>query len=454
MKILVTGATGLIGRALINRLILDGNLVTILTRNHINARKIFPSDVNIIRWNPYVHGLDCNLPNDIEAVVHLAGEPIPGLWHKGKIERIVESRVSVTRNLVSALNELDSPPRKILCASAVGFYGDRPNEILDEKSGSGEGFIPNLTREWEESLSGLVADDITPVVMRFGLVLSRYGGLLKRLLLPWKLGLGCKISNGLQWWPWVHIEDAVGMIIHHIQNNDLGNVVNCVAPGVVMQREFASQLAKTVKRPCLIRFPRWILRLLLGGMSWELLASRKVITNRGDYVFKFPSLNLALKDLISDFKGISKGGSHYETRMRIEAPVEKVFKFFSDPMNLERITPPWLKFQILTQSPLNLEVGTKIDYKLKLRCFPIRWQSEIIEWDPPRRFVDLQTRGPYRSWIHTHRFVAAGSGTIIIDIVDYKVLGGSLIDRLLVRRDLERIFSFRHTMIEALINDG
>ena len=124
MKILVTGATGLIGRALINRLTLDGNLVTILTRNHINARKIFPSGVDIIQWDPYARGLDCNLPNDIEAVVHLAGEPIHGLWHKGKIKRIVESRVSVTRNLVSALNELDSPPGKILCASAVGFYGD------------------------------------------------------------------------------------------------------------------------------------------------------------------------------------------------------------------------------------------------------------------------------------------------------------------------------------------
>lgn len=142
---------------------------------------------------------------------------------------------------------------------------------------------------------------------------------------------------------------------------------------------------------------------------------------------------------------------HLMTEQKIEKSQDELFSFFSDAHNLAQITPPWLKFRVLTPPPIEMNVGTRIDYRLKLRGIPIRWQSEITVWNPPHHFVDEQRRGPYRRWIHTHTFVAVPDGTLVRDEVEYAVLGGSLVQKLFVAPDLEKIFAYRATKLKELI---
>lgn len=142
----------------------------------------------------------------------------------------------------------------------------------------------------------------------------------------------------------------------------------------------------------------------------------------------------------------------FEASQKIEQPIDEVFAFFSKPENLELITPPWVGFRILTPPPIDLREGALIDYRIRLKGIPIRWRTEITAWDPPHRFVDTQLRGPYRRWVHTHTFREVGDGTLVEDHVDYAVPGGALVDRLLVRRDIERIFAYRASVLADLFS--
>ncbi len=145
----------------------------------------------------------------------------------------------------------------------------------------------------------------------------------------------------------------------------------------------------------------------------------------------------------------------FESALRIERPLDEVFGFFSNPENLERITPPWLRFEIVTPTPIDVEVGTRIEYRLRLRGFPLSWTSEITVWEPPRRFVDEQIKGPYRLWRHEHTFEPDGNGaTVIGDRVEYAVLGGALINWLLVRRDVRKIFAYRTEKLHEIFDGG
>jgi ligand-binding SRPBCC domain-containing protein len=149
------------------------------------------------------------------------------------------------------------------------------------------------------------------------------------------------------------------------------------------------------------------------------------------------------------------GGTYrLSTELRLAADLDEVFRFFSDAHNLEAITPPWLRFRILTRAPIEMAVGTRVDYRLRIRGVPVRWQSEIAAWDPPYRFVDVQTRGPYRRWVHEHNFRAEADGTRIWDRVDYALFGGRFTNDLLVARDLQRIFAYRHATLEAIFGNG
>ena len=152
-----------------------------------------------------------------------------------------------------------------------------------------------------------------------------------------------------------------------------------------------------------------------------------------------------------DIRAPQKGDSVFSTDKWLSVPLETTFEFFSDARNLEEITPPFLKFRIVTPAPIEMEPGALIDYQLKLRGIPLRWRTEIVDWDPPRGFTDVQLRGPYRKWVHRHDFKEENGGTLVSDTVHYRVPGGSLADRMFVRKDLIRIFAYRHTKIEVLL---
>jgi len=239
-----------------------------------------------------------------DAVIHLAGETVMGRWTDKKKKAIRDSRVQGTRNLAAALTLASAKPRVLICASAVGFYGNRGDELLREDSPSGAGFLPEVCREWEDA-SRIAADaGIRTVNIRNGLVLSPEDGALARMKTLFKLGLGGRLGTGKQWWSWIHIDDTIGGIHHAIRTESLSGPLNLVGPGPVRNEDFTRILASVLHRPAIFPVPAVALQLAFGKMAADelLLASQRVEPGKlleTDYKFRFDGLRGALENLLA-----------------------------------------------------------------------------------------------------------------------------------------------------------
>jgi uncharacterized protein (TIGR01777 family) len=246
--------------------------------------------------------LSPDLVSGFEAVIHLAGETIAGRWTPARKKSILESRVQGTKHLAEALAHTPSRPRVFICASAIGYYGNRGDEVLTEASSSGEGFLPEVTRNWESSSRTAAEAGIRTVNLRLGLVLSPKGGALAKMLTPFRLGFGGKIGSGQQWWSWIHVDDIVGIVHHALQAALLSGPINLVTPNPVRNAEFTSILASLLRRPAFFHVPAFLPRLALGEMAEEtLLSSTRVQPEKllaGGYTFRFAELRAALEDLV------------------------------------------------------------------------------------------------------------------------------------------------------------
>ncbi len=299
-RVLISGASGLIGSALAAQLEAQGVQVVRLTR----ADSRSPAEIG---WDPMAKqegaGLPASLVSGFDAIVHLAGESIAGRWTDSKKKAIRESRVRGTRNLATALAWTESRPQVFVCASAIGFYGDRGEEILTEQSTQGQGFLPQVCREWEEASRIASGAGIRTVNLRTGLVLSAKGGALGKMLTPFKLGLGGRMGSGKQWWSWIHIDDLVGGIQHALATESVAGPVNMVAPNAVRNSEFTRVLASVLGRPAIFPVARFALSLAFGKMAAEelFLASQQVRPARLEatgYRFQFGELRPALENLV------------------------------------------------------------------------------------------------------------------------------------------------------------
>jgi uncharacterized protein (TIGR01777 family) len=240
----------------------------------------------------------------LDALIHLAGEPVAGLWTAGKRQRIRDSRVAFTEQLVTHLSQWKDPPAHFLCASAVGYYGDRGDECLTESSAAGEGFLAEVCRQWETAAaaaSGLWG--ARTVFLRTGLVLGLEGGALALMRRAFTLGGGGRLGSGNQWMPWIHLQDEVGLILHALEQADLTGPLNLTAPQPVINRDFTRSLAQAVHRPAFFHAPAPLLKLLLGDMAEEmLLSSQRVLPEAAlasGYTFAYPSLDAALAQLLA-----------------------------------------------------------------------------------------------------------------------------------------------------------
>ncbi|MGA9042715.1 MAG: TIGR01777 family oxidoreductase [Terriglobales bacterium] len=292
-RVLISGASGLIGSALVPSLEAGGYEVTRLVRGAASGERQ-------IAWDP-ARPLAPELVSGFDAVIHLSGESIVGRWTEAKKKRIVESRVGATRTLSEALTKAPQRPRIFLCASAVGYYGDRGDEILREESASGEQFASELCRQWEAASQSAEAAGIRTAHMRLGAVLSAHGGALREMLTPFQLGLGGKIGNGRQWMPWIAIADVVGAMLWML-SHDLSGAVNVVSPNPVTNAEFAKTLASVLSRPAIFPVPAFAVRLAFGDMGKELLlASQRVEPAKlvaSGYGFRQPDLRKALEGIL------------------------------------------------------------------------------------------------------------------------------------------------------------
>jgi uncharacterized protein (TIGR01777 family) len=299
MRILVSGASGLIGTALLQALRAEGHTVGRLVRPE--AGRPGPGDV---AWDIGGGTIDATALARFDAVVHLAGASVAVLrWTTAVKKRIRASRIDSARLLARAIAEQERPPRVLVQASAVGYYGDRGDEILTETSAPGSGFLSRACTDWEAAAAPAAARGVRVVLLRFGVVLAARGGALAKMLPAFRLGIAGRIGSGRQYMPWLGLEDAVGIVRHALQADALSGPVNAVAPEPVTNADFTRALGRVLRRPTLIPLPAFAARLALGEVADEmLLASVRVVPERltaSGYVFKQPALEPALRSILS-----------------------------------------------------------------------------------------------------------------------------------------------------------
>ena len=295
MKILVTGATGLVGSAVVPFLAGGGHEVARLGRSAPGAGDI--------RWDPDAGVLDARALEGFDGVVHLAGENIAsGRWSAAKKRRIKESRVRGTRLLAETLAGLERPPRVLVSASAVGFYGDRGDEELTESSPAGSGFLSDVCREWEAATEAAEGKGIRVVHARLGVVLSRDGGALGKMLTPFRLGAGGIVGNGRQYMSWMTLDDTAAALGHLLATETVSGPVNVVAPVPVTNREFTSTLGRVLRRPTVFPLPGFVARVVFGEMADALLLASTRVQPAGlldsGYTFRHGTLEEGLRHVL------------------------------------------------------------------------------------------------------------------------------------------------------------
>ncbi len=304
MRVLVSGASGLVGAALVPMLASGGHTVTRLGRGRAG-----PGDVT---WDPAAGALEASALEGFDAVVHLAGESLSQRWSAAARARIRSSRVQGTGLLAGALARLERPPRVLVSASAIGFYGDRGDEPLDESSAAGDGFLAEVTREWEAAVAPAEARGIRVVRVRIGVVLTPQGGALARLLPLFRLGAGGPLGSGRQWLSWIVLDDLLGVLHAAMTREDLPGVVNATAPEPLPQREFARTLGRVLARPAFVPAPAFALRALLGREFADtlLLGGARVLPaalERARHAFRFRTLEEGLRHVLGRRRAMARG---------------------------------------------------------------------------------------------------------------------------------------------------
>jgi uncharacterized protein len=296
MRILVSGSTGFLGTALVETLEGQNHSIARLVRPGTSEKSVGGVHAQAVAWDPVTGRFDAAGAEGADVLIHLAGASIAGgRWNASRKELLRTSRMDATRHLIGALGKLQRPPRVIVSASAVGYYGNRGDETLTEASTQGNDFLAGLCREWEAETAHGAEFGARVVNLRFGIILAAHGGALPRMALPFKLGAGGRLGDGRQWMSWLTLREAVSIVQFALVTPGFTGPVNAVTPNPVQNKEFTSVLAKALRRPALFPAPAFALRLALGEMADALLlTSQKVIpTKLADSGYRFLQPNLA-----------------------------------------------------------------------------------------------------------------------------------------------------------------
>ncbi len=454
MRILLTGGTGLIGRELGQALAARGDTVVCLVRDIAKARRRLPFPAECHAWD-HTRPVPAAAMQGVQAVLHLAGEPVADLrWTERKKALIHDSRVLGTRHLVQAVLDHGASVEVFVHGSASGYWGERGDAHVDATSTRGTGFLADVVAAWEAELQAL-ADQRQAVrvpIVRTGIVLAREGGALAEMLPLFRLSAAGALGHGRQWMSWIHLQDIVGLLLHALDQPAARGVLEGVAPQPATNRQFTAALCRALGVRQNLAAPAPMIEALFGQRAAIVLGSTRVVptaTLASGYLYRFASLEAAMDDLLTPLR---EGTWQREWLQWMPRPPEAVWPFFGDAHNLEAITPAFLGFNVLGQSTSEIGAGTLIDYKLRLAGVPLRWRTRIETWDPPRRFVDLQERGPYRLWHHTHDFVPLAGGTLMRDTVRYRLPAGwlgTLAGGQAVAAAVARIFEYRTGEIDA-----
>lgn len=299
LKIAITGASGLVGSALSAALTSGGNRVLPIVRSRPRDGEVY--------WSPPEGIIESEKLEGLDAVIHLAGEGIAnGRWTTAKKQAIVTSRIGTSELLVATFRRLSAPPRVLLSASAVGYYGDRGDEVLTEESAPGKGFLAQTAEQWEGRCADAAELGVRAVQARFGIILDPRGGALGKMLFPFRCGLGGRLGNGAQWMSWIAIDDAVAALCHLLSSSGVSGPVNVCSPTPVTNREFTESLASVLHRPACFHLPRTVLRVVFGEMAdAALLSSTRALPKRledSGFSWRYAELESALRHLLSHRK--------------------------------------------------------------------------------------------------------------------------------------------------------
>ena len=297
MIITMTGASGFIGRRLLKNFVSAGHEVRVLSRH---AGTNLPGGVKLFAWDPLKGPPPEDSLRDTDAVVHLAGEPVAQRWNEEVKRRIRDSRVIGTRNLVAGMGRMARRPEALVCASAVGYYGSRGDEVLPETAAPSDAWLSKVCVEWEQEAKGAASLGTRVACVRTGLVLDPRGGALGRMLTPFRMGVGGKLGNGKQWMPWIHLAD-IAALFQFVVETPVSGALNGAAPYPVTNAEFTRELAKTVRRPAIFPVPLFGLKLLFGEMADVLLDSQRIVpaaAQAAGFRFQYSQLGSALSNLL------------------------------------------------------------------------------------------------------------------------------------------------------------
>lgn len=453
MRVLITGVTGLIGKEVGKLLAEKGVEIFAVSRNPARARLELPFPAKLFKWIDTSDNFPEAALEGVDGVIHLAGEPVANSrWTKTKKDLIYNSRILGTRSLVTAIVQMKGPrPKHFVSGSAIGFYGDRNDELLNESSTAGQGFLAQLVQDWESEVSRLEKTGLHVAKIRTALVFSRHGGAFERLLSVFLKSLGGNLASGHQWMSWIHIVDIARIFVYCLENERASGVFNASAPEPVRNDRFTVALARALGRSVFLPVPELALKAVLGEGSSAVLASLRVMPTRLQelgFNFTFPDLESALRDLCEP---VRDGAHEWLAEQWVSQQPSEIFPYLSNVENLEELTPSSLKFKVIGKTTEKMTTGTKFDYRLSIHGIPMRWQSEITNWQSGEKFSDKQVRGPYSQWHHTHEFIPFAGGTLLRDRVHYKLpLGfwGDILAGWQVTREVAQIFAYRRKIID------
>lgn len=445
----MTGATGFIGSSLGQSLAAMGHTLAIVTRNKEKAREHLCFNAEVIECDLNISALAKEHFSDVDVVINLAGESIDGRWTEEKKDQIFNSRKATSSNL---LQNCPTSVKTIITASAQGIYGNRGDEELTEESRLGEGFLAEVCKSWESAFVEFQNKNPIQrvVLLRIGLVLSKKGGALKKMISIFQKNIGAIIGDGNQWMSCISLEDLIRIFVQAIENDKYRGVINAVNNFPVTNAQFTKILCEKLQVLQLPKVPAFASRALLGEMSQLILNSAKLNPDKLielGFVFTNTRFDVFIDQELAAYQDHQ---SVYYSEQFVPFEINKVFDFFTNYKNLEKLTPKIFDFKVQTLSSQEMTKGTLIEHKLKIKGVSVGWHSLIETFNRPYEIVDVQLKGPYAYWRHSHLFKEVPGGTLIIDEVRYKIpLGvfGFMAMGAFVDNDLSDIFEYRRKMI-------
>ena len=451
-KILLVGGSGFIGHHLGIHLSQAHFKLNLLTRT-LKPSGMLSFPAKQFQWD-IAKGVPNNALEGVSHIINLAGESIgEGRWTKEKKEKIVASRVQITREIVKAANK-GGKIRTLVQASAIGFYGNTGDQKVMETHSVGAGFLAETTKKWEEELAQL-QEKIRPVIVRLGVVLGHAGGALSDMLMPYQMGIGATIGPGDQFLSWIHVADVCQFIERVLGNESDRGIYNLTAPKPVTYRELHGKLQRYYSALSWAQIPPMVLKMVLGQRSELLLTGQQVMPQKlveSGYRHRFPEIDSCLENLLGK---MHDGCQIFEQTQWVPASLSSVWDFFSHEENLKKVTPPELDLEVTICPETRLNSHRLIDFRIRFYGFPIKWRSKIIEFVPPTSFRDVQLTGPYKIWDHHHEFKELDGGTLIVDYVRFKppfgIIGKFLTP--IISMQVGKIFQFRRKALSEFFRE-